>query len=402
MKTVILVLYPYQSQGLDAWLDHGAGMTYKAAKDANCDIDFIDMKGLSDEGELRKKLQGYELVAFGLKSSYYAMGMKIVEIAKEQGSKVLVGGYHVTAAPQELLENPDIDWVLHGESEITFPKFLKDPSAFEREIFGEKPPNLDDLSFMDRSIYRDPLEPCQGWWHGGKHSRMTTVMAARGCAFNCGFCQPLEHNHFGRKIRRRSVDSVIAELLELKERYNPDCVMIHDDTFLFQPKWIEEFIEKYPKVGLPFWASGRADGICHHPELVRKLVDIGWELISVGFESGSQEMLDLMKKGTTVKQNLEAAKIIKSYGAKIYANYMIGLPWETKEDMIATVDMAKTIDAEMPSWAFFAPYPGSELGELCIEQGLSLLDRNNYDRCPSGIKCKNVDYAFINKILGRN
>ena len=398
-KAVMVALYPYQSQGLDAWLDHGAGMTYTSAKAAGRQIDFIDMKALANDIDLFKAIRGYGIVAFGLKSSYYALGMKIIEMAKSQGARVLVGGYHATAAPRELLENPDIDWVLHGESEITFPEFLQDPSAFPREIFGEKPPVLDDLPFMDRSMYRDPLEPCGGWWHGGR-SRMVSVMAARGCAWNCAFCQPLERNHFGTKIRRRSVDNMIAELLILKRKYNPDCVMIHDDTFLYQPKWIEEFIEKYPQVGLPFWAAGRADGICKHPDLVKKLIGVGWELVSVGFESGSQKILDLMKKGTTVEQNFEAAWLIKSFGAKIYANYMIGLPWETQEDMKATAAMAKQINAEMPSWAFFTPYPGCELGERCIEDGLSLLDRNSYDRCPSGRKVKNVDYGFINQLIG--
>jgi radical SAM superfamily enzyme YgiQ (UPF0313 family) len=78
---------------------------------------------------------------------------------------------------------------------------------------------------------------------------------------------------------------------------------------------------------------------------------------------------------------------------------MIGLPWETKEDMEATVRMAREIDAEMPSWAYFTPYPGNELGELCISEGLSLLDRKNYNRCPSGVKVKNVDYDLVNKLV---
>jgi radical SAM superfamily enzyme YgiQ (UPF0313 family) len=150
---------------------------------------------------------------------------------------------------------------------------------------------------------------------------------------------------------------------------------------------------------LPFWAAGRADGICHHPDIVKRLVDVGWKLVSVGFESGSQRILDLIKKGTTVEQNLEAAKIVKATGAKLYGNYMLGLPWETKEDIDMTAKMVDEIGAEMPSWAFFTPYPGCELGEKCIKEGLSLLDRNNYNRCPSGKKVKNVDYNYINRIV---
>jgi GT2 family glycosyltransferase len=106
-----------------------------------------------------------------------------------------------------------------------------------------------------------------------------------------------------------------------------------------------------------------------------------------------------MNKGTTVEQNLEAAEIIKKAGAKIYANYILGLPWETKEDIQATAKMADTIAAEMPSWAFFTPYPGCALGEECIKDGLSLLDRNHYDRCPFGQKVKGVDYDYVNAVL---
>jgi len=399
MKTLLIALYPYQGKSLDSWHDHGAGMTYIAAKNAGCDIDFLDLKTLHNDEELKTVIKFYDLIAFGLKSSYYPLGMKIVDMAKAQGSKVLIGGYHVTAAPNELLENPAIDYIFHGESEITLPDFLKNPEFYDREIFGEKPQNLDDLPFFDRSIYQNSLEDCSGWWYGGKLTKMVSVASARGCPYQCGFCQPIEDNHFGKKLRRRSVDSLIKELKWLKETLYPECIMIHDDTFLIQRSWIEEFIDRYSEIGLPFWASGRADGICKHPDLVHKLVKVGWELISVGFESGSQRILDKMNKGTTVEQNLESAKIIHSAGGKIYGNYMLGLPWETREDMQATAKMVDEIAAEMPSWAFFTPYPGCAMGEECISQGLSLLDRNHYDRCPNGMKVKGVDYDYVKAVL---
>jgi radical SAM superfamily enzyme YgiQ (UPF0313 family)/GT2 family glycosyltransferase len=403
MKTLILALYPYSGQGLDAWHDHGAGMTVASAQKAGCQVDFFDMKKAKTDEELRLCIKGpdrkgYDLIAFGLKSSYYPLGMKVLQMAKEQGSKVMVGGYHATAAPNDLIENSDIDYIFQGESEITFPKFLQDPSKFNRTIVGEKPSNLDDLPWFDRGMYKNAIEDCKGWWYGNKLTKMTSVVSARGCPYKCGFCQPIEDNHFGKQLRRRSVDSLIEEMLWLKKILNPECIMIHDDTFLIQPTWIEEFIEKYPKVGLPFWASGRADGIVKYQDLVKALVKVGWDLISVGFESGSQKILDKMHKGTTVEQNLEAANIIHSTSAKIYANYMIGLPWETKEDMQATAKMADGIKAEMPSWAFFTPYPGNDLGEECIEEGISLLDRNHYDRCPHGRKVQGVNYTHVNAV----
>lgn len=401
MKTLLIALYPYQSQGLDAWHDHGAGMTYTACKKAGCDIDFLDLKTLHNDNELEQFISTcpHELIAFGLKSSYYDIGMKIITYAKRYGKKTLVGGYHATAAGHELVENPNIDYIFYGESEVTLPKFLQAPEKFNREITGEKPQRLDDLVWFDRSIYSNVTEPCTGWWYGGKHHKMISVMSARGCPYQCQFCQPIEDNHFGKKLRRRSAESLIEEILWLKDLHKPDCLMIHDDTFLVQESWIEDFIDLYPKVGLPFWASGRADGIVKNKALVKELVKLGWELVSVGFESGSQRILDLMHKGTTVEQNLEAAEIIHSTGAKIYGNYMLGLPWETARDMQDTARMVDKIRAEMPSWAFFTPYPGSGLGYSCIENAWSLLSRSEYDRYPGGKKVRFVNYDYVNKVF---
>jgi len=400
MKALIIALYPYQAKSLDAWHDHGAGMTFTACRESGCDVEFLDMKVLRDDAELaaRISMSQCDLVAFGLKSSFYDIGMKIVSIAKKLNKKIMIGGYHATAAGHELVENPDIDYIFYGESEVTLPKFLKDQSNYRREIYGDKPQDLDSLHWFDRTIYSNVTEDCSTWWHGGQRKNMISVLSARGCPYQCQFCQPIEDNHFGKKLRRRSVPSLIEELLHLKNLHSPDSIMIHDDTFLTQPKWIEEFIELYPQVDLPFWASGRADGICENEDLVRKLVKIGWELVSVGFESGSQRILDLMKKGTTVEQNLEAARIIHDTGSKIYGNYMLGLPWESAKDMQATAKMVDQINAEMPSWAFFTPYPGSGLGKDCIENQWSLLSRSEYDRYPGGRKVKFVNYDYVNKV----
>lgn len=399
MKTLIVALYNYQGQGLDSWHDHGAGMTYMAAKNAGCDVTFLDMKSLHNDAELMSATKGYDLISFGMKSSYYHLGMKVIKCAKAHGSKVMVGGYHASAAPQELEENSEIDYVFRGESEITFPQFLQDPLKFNRTIFGEKPQNLDDLPWIDRSIYRDQIENCGGWWHGKGFKNMISVISARGCPFQCAFCQPIEDLHFGKKLRRRSVDSLIAELLWLKDLYHPNCVMIHDDTFFVQNSWLEEFAEKYPQVGLPFWAAARSSEIVRYPDLLKKLVKVGWNLVSVGFESGSQRILDIMKKGVLVQENLQSARIIKESGAKIYANYILGLPWEHKEDIQLTMWMADQIKAEMPSWAYFTPYPGCELGQKCIDSGWSLLDRYHYDRYPGGKKVKFVDYDYLHQVL---
>jgi radical SAM superfamily enzyme YgiQ (UPF0313 family)/GT2 family glycosyltransferase len=407
MKTLLLAIGPYKASGLDTWHDHGVGMTYAAAKKAGCQLSFFDMRQLSTDEDLVNVLSSkdqsdgkpFDLISFGMKSSYYPIGLKVIDIAKGLGKKVIIGGYHATAAPEQLTENPDIDWIFHGESEITFPQFLQNPFNFPREIFGEKPQDLDLLPWFNRAIFPSPTEDIKTWWYGGRYKRMSSVVSSRGCPYRCTFCQPIEDMHFGKKLRRRSVDSLINEMLWLKKSHNPDAIMIHDDTFMIQNNWLEEFIEKYPQVGLPFWASARADNICNNPELVNRLVKIGWNLVSVGFESGSQRILDKIKKGTTVEQNFESAKIVKSAGANIYANYIVGFPDETMAETQMTAQMIDKINAEMTCWAYFTPYPGCEMGEDCEKQGISLLDRTKYDRMPSGAKVEGIDYGYLDAVV---
>jgi hypothetical protein len=124
----------------------------------------------------------------------------------------------------------------------------------------------------------------------------------------------------------------------------------------------------------------------------------------IGFESGSQRMLDFMHKDTTVEQNFEAAEICHKLGIKIWANYMVGLPTETKEEMQATFDMIRKIKPEKPSGAFFTPIVGTELYDYCKQHGLMVSEDPAVlgSRNPSVPKIKGVDYKWLRKQMYPN
>lgn len=117
----------------------------------------------------------------------------------------------------------------------------------------------------------------------------------------------------------------------------------------------------------------------------------------IGFESGNQRVLNFLRKGTTVEQNYRAAKICRKYGIKIWANYMVGIPTETKKEVIDTVNMIKKIRPEHYSPAFYTPAPGSDLFAYCEKNNLSLIkNHDNYRRNPTKAKIKGLDYKFLN------
>ena len=403
-KTIFVELGQFSASSLPdtelSWHNHGAGLLVTVCRTKNLPVDFVSLKDLSGWDEFQKKVKGYGMVAISMMSSDYPQAMKAIEIIKELNpkTKVIVGGIHATVAPDELKENKNIDYILFGEGEITFPEFLENPSNFKREIKGEPVLDLDTLPFLDRTIYPHPVEKNVPTWGD---SPMASFLTARGCPFNCSFCQPAERNHFGVKIRRRSVKNVITEIKEVVEKYHPAFLVFHDDHFMFNKDWLEEFVKEYADIRLPFWAASRADFICENQLTIYKLRGVGLEVASIGFESGSQRILDLVRKGTTVEQNYRSAEIIGKTGAKIYANIMYGFPGETKEEQITTRKMClhiARVAQTMISPAYFTPYPGSDLGNECIKNGLSLIDKNNYNRYGRD-KIKGVDYDFLDKLI---
>ena len=225
-----------------------------------------------------------------------------------------------------------------------------------------------------------------------------TIIAGRGCKYNCNFCQPAERHIFGRKVRKRSPANVIGELEELRDRYQFASFMFHDDCLTEDREWVLEFCDRYEQGGFaqPFFCQSRADIIGKNKDMVQRMAQVGLRGYFIGFESGSDRVLKFLRKGTTREKNLEAARICKKYGIKIWANYMLGLPTETKDEVMETVSMLKEVDPDWYSPAFYTPHPGSDLYDYCIEHDLSLItSHDQYRRNPWDIKIKGQDPEFL-------
>jgi len=392
----------------ESWISHGLCLISAYAKKERFNPGLIDLRRLKNwdhfAEEIKKK--NPDAVGITMMSVDYNPAMKCIEIIKEinQETKVIVGGPHPSIIIDEVKANEKIDYIITGEGEISFSKLLKDIEAGnrpERIIEGEKP-DLDSLPFADRELFGDlefPL-PVEGF-----DPPFVTIIAGRGCIYNCSFCQPAERIIFGKKLRRRSVDNVISELKTLKEKYNFKSMMIHDDCITEDRAWVKEFCIKYRENGFsqPFACQSRADIICKNEDIVKLMVDSGLNIFFIGFESGNQRILNFLRKGTKVEHNYQAAKICRKYGIKIWANYMLGIPTETKEEVMDTVKMLKTIKPDHYSPAFFTPHPGSDLFTYCEENGLSMIkSHDSFRRNATESKIKGVDYEFLHRALNES
>jgi radical SAM superfamily enzyme YgiQ (UPF0313 family) len=174
--------------------------------------------------------------------------------------------------------------------------------------------------------------------------------------------------------------------------------MFHDDCLTEDREWVIEFTEEYVAEGLdmPFFCQTRADILVRHEDMVARMADAGLRGYFIGFESGNDRVLKFIRKGTTVEQNLEAARICRKYDIKIWANYMMGLPTETEEEVMDTVRLMKEIDPDYYSPAFFTPHPGTDLYDYAVQHDLSrITDYDSYRRNPTEPKIRGQDYAFL-------
>jgi len=381
-------------------INHGLCSLSACAKRCGYETSLIDLRELSGWDDFVNDLQKLspDIVAITMMSVDFDYAVEAAKIAKETSpkAKVVVGGPHPSIMPEELTSNNNIDHIVIGEGEISFVKLLGDIRSNkprEKVIIGEHP-DLDKIPFADRELFGFKESPIESFLE----RPFVTLIAGRGCKYNCSFCQPAERKIFGSKVRRRSVPNIIRELNELRDKYDFRSMMFHDDCLTEDRAWIEEFCAAYKKNAFkaPFVCQSRADIICKNEEIVRTMRKAGLSMFLIGFESGNDRILKLLWKGSTVEMNYRAARICKKYRVRIWANYMLGIPTETKEEAMDTVRMIRAIQPYRPSPSFFTPHPGSDLYDYCIKNDLSLIKaHSDYSRAPILPKIKGIDYKFL-------
>jgi len=400
----VTFVYPgYFNEAEDGWIGPGLCLLSAAIKQRGHESALIDFRRLNGWDDYRKKLADSKPRVIGITATtlYYPVALRAAEVAKSllPDVTVVIGGIHATLMTEEVASHDCFDHIVTGEGEISFPELLDSAAAGKKEprIIQGKRPELDALPFADRDLFATQEAPV----FKDLPVPFVTIIASRGCPYKCTFCQPAENIVFGAHVRKRSVGHVIGELKVLREKYDFRSLMIHDDCFTADRKWVRDFCREYKLNGFtqPWVCQVRADHVCAHPELIGEMKDAGLKAVHVGFESGNQRILDLIKKGTTVEQNYESYRILKGHGLEVQGMFIIGLPTETRGEAEDTIRMIKTMELERPVLTFFTPYPGTGLYEYCKEHGLlTITDYSDFDRSKMSPKIKGIDYNELLKL----
>jgi len=360
-------------------------LAYLAAylrKKVNCSIKILDTEALSLNYHKIKQYLSKEkpdLIGFTCLSPTINHILKICQIVKNDlnlKSYIVLGGIHPTIFPKETIKNQYIDFVIVGEGEITFFELVKTiqekRTDFENinglyykkdnQIFNtsarELIPDLDTIPFPALDLFNLDL------YSSAPTKKLTDeqcspTLTSRGCVFNCIHC--VSKSIWQQKIRYRSSENIIAEIEECIDKYNIKEFSIIDDNFTLNKAKAIEFCQKVIEKKLPIaWIClSRADGI--NDELIKIMAKAGCKKISLGLESGSQKILDLMRKQTTIEQGKKAVEIIRKNKILVHASFMLGNIGETKKTTRETIDFAKNLDLDNASFFITCPVPGSDL-----------------------------------------
>jgi anaerobic magnesium-protoporphyrin IX monomethyl ester cyclase len=393
-------------------------------KEAGHEVVLVDLRMLSGWAEY-ERLHGRCSPDFVCVTAHTAEAGAALECCRRAkavlpGCTTVAGGIHFTMFPDLGVGEGIVDFVIRGEGELSLPELVNDPAAFPRVSWGE-PPDLDALPFSDRELYPDYAERT-GFSIWDLPTPLVDMITGRGCPWQCRFCcgpgeqnlftAPSPHEPGARRplIRRRSVANVLDEMEQLYNRYRFRSVVFHDDQFVIQPPWVEQFCaglqrRGFVERGIRWWAASRSDVICRQPELIAAMRDAGLAVISIGFESFSDRMLEWMRKETTRDENLRAAEICHDLGLTIFANVIFGMPYSDgvwcPEDDEASLAAIRQIRPRHFSPSFFDPIPGSWLYDWTIERGLLIAERPlaTGDRTPEQAKVTGVDYGWLSDQL---
>ena len=256
-----------------------------------------------------------------------------------------------------------VDGIINNTSLENIPGIIyKHEGVFRKSDFGKWCDNLDEIPFPARDLMKNELYP-----RPDTGEPMATIQVSRGCPANCTYC--LTPVISGKKVRKRSVDNIFAEIEECYYKYGIRNFFFKADTFTIDSAWAIALCDKIINSELhgkiAFTANSRVKPL--DVELLKKLKEAGCFMLAVGFESGNNDTLGKIKKGTTREDNLRAAKLIKKAGLPLFGFFMIGFPWETRQDIINTLEFILEVDPDFIEVHIAMPYFGTQLYNQCRE-----------------------------------
>jgi radical SAM superfamily enzyme YgiQ (UPF0313 family) len=359
-----------KAQGIETWL-----------LNVNEQLDYpLDM------ARIRRDVERIDpdIIGFSVLTNQYKYALQIAEdVKKYRDTPVMFGGIHPTMDPGETLSHDVVDSICLGEGEEAFLEVVTKGSAEGVRNMGYRKEghivleplrpftDLATLPFKDYTIFdfQKMIDAKDGW---------VGLLASRGCPFRCTYC--LNHKiiqlykdsgHLPKHyVRKHAVDEVIAEIEYLLTHYTRITMFIFDDDiFTFDREWLREFSEKYRQVTKTGFVVN-AHVKMFDEDVARSLKEAGCRIVKFGLESGSERIRRNVLSRYMSNTDIEKAfAVAHKFGLHTSAFVMIGLPFEEKEDVLATIRLLSRIQPGRFRWSLFFPFVGTRAYDIARDHG---------------------------------
>ena len=360
------------------------GILYIAtyAKKMSIKVKFIDSLiegGTRDEIAASIVNENPRFVCFSVMTCQIHTGMKLATKIKEMNKdiKIVFGGSHIASTKAELFNfTNNIDYLMYGEAEKSFYELynakneedlskiggLIYKSGDEIKVNPNIPiQNLDELPFPDLSLTK--LYAYNGYYV--KTLPVATIMGTRGCPFRCTFCD--QFATMGREFRHRSPKNIADEIEYNNKTFGVRDFIFKDSTFTCKKDWVVAICKEIVDRGLKInWTCNTRVSMIDEP-LLKAMKESGCYMIAFGIEAGTQHVLNMMKKGTTLEQAYKATALCKKAGIESTGYFMIGNPGENYDDALKTIQLAKEIDLDYATFGVTIAYPNTEIYHWALQ-----------------------------------
>lgn len=335
----------------------GVYLLARILKDRDIPFRFIDLIALGQiESELIDlEYQDADIIAIPANSLNWPTASRTIRRIRRISPEaiIILGNIHGTLFPEHILENHQVDYILRGEAENTFPALLECLSV------GQNPANIPGICYkMDGRIYVSPeipdlseeelnQNPAPLWEIMPEEAYSSiSIESSRGCPFNCAFCSIPFRRRWRKLSARRFVD-VYKEVAPFVGRTRTNIVSITDDCFSIHKQRVHEIVSCLQADGLEpsFSFDARAPEICD--DKLCEAVAPYTGAILIGAESGTAESLERIRKEITLEQITKAARNTQRYGIaqETVFSFILGFPWESYSDIMRTIDFAFELHA---------------------------------------------------------
>jgi len=308
---------------------------------------------------------------------------ELAKIGKKHNCRVIVSSSDSTDHYKKYLEE-GADFVLLGEAELTLKELIgeleKGQQSFDHikalaylkdgeAIQTIKRPVLRELDSLPNPAWDlVDVAPYRTIWENNRHKGFLTLNIAttRGCPYKCNWCaKPI----YGNRYNTRSPKRVVDEIETLINTHDVHYFWMCDDIFGLKPKWVQEFrdLVKERNLDFKYKIQSRADLLLKEDN-IEALAQSGLHEVWIGAESGSQRILDLMDKGTTIDQIYEATRLLKSKGIRVAFFLQFGFMDESREEIQQTIDMVTELMPDDIGISVSYPLPGTKFYEMVKEQ----------------------------------